>query len=60
MEIEGISIAPYVGRYNCVMLANSDILPPAELEALIRQSSEMVAANAPKKKAAKRKARSKK
>jgi len=27
------------------MLANSNILPPAELEARIRQSYEMVAAN---------------
>ena len=60
LEIEGITPAPYVGRYKWVMLANSDILPPAELEALIRQSYEMVAAKAPKKKAAKRKARSKK
>jgi predicted DNA-binding protein (MmcQ/YjbR family) len=60
LEIDGITPAPYVGRYKWVMLANSDILPPAELEALIRQSYEMVAAKAPKKKAAKRKARSKK
>jgi len=51
LEIEGISPAPYVGRYKWVMLANSKVLPPSELEALIRQSYELVAAKAPKAKA---------
>jgi len=38
-EIEGISPAPYVGRYKWVMLANSNVLPANELETLIRQST---------------------
>jgi predicted DNA-binding protein (MmcQ/YjbR family) len=50
------SPAPYVGRYKWVMLANSNVLPAAELEALIRQSYDLVAAKAPKKKAAPKKA----
>jgi predicted DNA-binding protein (MmcQ/YjbR family) len=59
LEIEGIAPAPYVGRYKWVMLANSNVLPSAELEALIRQSYELVAAKAPMKKAATRKIRNK-
>jgi predicted DNA-binding protein (MmcQ/YjbR family) len=55
LEIEGISPAPYVGRYKWVMLANSNILPSDELEALIRQSYDLVVAKAPKKKKATRK-----
>ncbi len=55
IEIEGISPAPYVGRYKWVMLANSDLLPANELEALIRQSYKMVAAKAPNKKASSKK-----
>ena len=55
LEIEGISPAPYVGRYKWVMLANSNVLPDTELEALIRESYELVAAKAPKKKAATKK-----
>ncbi len=49
LEIEGISPAPYVGRYKWVMLANSNVLTPDELEALIRQSYELVVAKAPQK-----------
>ena len=52
LEVEGISQAPYVGRYKWILLANSNILPDAELEALIRQSYDLVVAKAPKKKAA--------
>jgi len=55
LEIEGIAPAPYVGRYKWVMLANSNVLPSSELEDLIRQSYELVAAKAPKKKAARKK-----
>ncbi len=55
IEIEGISPAPYVGRYKWVMLANSDLLPANELEALIRQSYDLVASKAPKKKVANKK-----
>ena len=54
LEIEGISPAPYVGRYKWVMLANSNVLPPSELEALIRQSYELVAAKAKASKKSKR------
>jgi predicted DNA-binding protein (MmcQ/YjbR family) len=49
LEIEGISPAPYVGRYMWVTLANSNVLPSDELEALIRQSYDLVVAKAPKK-----------
>ncbi len=59
LEIEGISPAPYVGRYKWVTLANSNVLPASELEALIRRSYDLVAANVPKKKAATKKTRSK-
>ena len=51
LEIEGISIAPYVGRYKWVLLADSNVLLASELEDLIRQSYALVAAKAPKKKA---------
>jgi predicted DNA-binding protein (MmcQ/YjbR family) len=54
IEMEGISPAPYVGRYKWVMLSNSNLLPAAELEALIRQSYDLVAAKASKKKAARK------
>jgi predicted DNA-binding protein (MmcQ/YjbR family) len=50
LEIEGVSVAPYVGRYNWVTLANSNVLPAAQLEGLIRCSYDLVAAKAPKKK----------
>jgi predicted DNA-binding protein (MmcQ/YjbR family) len=56
LEVEGISQAPYVGRYKWILLANSNILPAAELEALIRQSYDLVVAKAPKSKAAHKKA----
>jgi predicted DNA-binding protein (MmcQ/YjbR family) len=59
VEIEGVSPAPYVGRYKWVMLANSNVLPLGELKALIRQSYDLVAAKAPKKKAAGKKTPSK-
>jgi predicted DNA-binding protein (MmcQ/YjbR family) len=50
LEIEGISPAPYVGRYKWILLEHTNVLPSDELEALIRQSYELVAAKAPKKK----------
>ena len=55
LEIEGISIAPYVGRYKWVLLANSNVLPARELEELIRNSYALVAEKAPKKRARKTK-----
>jgi len=50
LEIEGISPAPYVGRYKWILLEHSNVVSADELEALIRQSYELVEANAPKKK----------
>jgi predicted DNA-binding protein (MmcQ/YjbR family) len=55
LEIEGISPAPYVGRYKWVMLAHSNLLPASELEALIRRSYDLVAAKEAKKKSARKK-----
>jgi predicted DNA-binding protein (MmcQ/YjbR family) len=55
LEIEGIAPAPYVGRYKWVQLSRSDVLPARELESLIRQSYELVAGKAGKKKAGKAK-----
>ncbi len=49
LEMEGISPAAYVGRYKWVTLANSNVLPSRELEALIHRSYELVAAKAPKR-----------
>ncbi|MBZ5599756.1 MAG: MmcQ/YjbR family DNA-binding protein [Acidobacteriia bacterium] len=44
VEQEGIIPAPYVGRYKWVLLERFDVLRDAELQDLIRQSYEMVAA----------------
>src|SRR5579864_8086088 len=44
IEREDIRPAPYVGRYQWVMLDRLDALRDAELQDLIRQSFEMVAA----------------
>jgi predicted DNA-binding protein (MmcQ/YjbR family) len=49
IEREDIRPAPYVGRYKWVMLDRLDAVRWDELRELIRQSYEMVAANAPKK-----------
>jgi predicted DNA-binding protein (MmcQ/YjbR family) len=49
IEREDIHPAPYVGRYKWVMLDRLDALGNGELKAFIRQSYEMVEANAPKK-----------
>jgi predicted DNA-binding protein (MmcQ/YjbR family) len=48
LETEGVSPAPYVGRYKWIQIASSNLLPAAELESLIRRSYELVAAKAPK------------
>ena len=50
IEREDIRPAPYVGRYKWVMLDRLDAVRWDELRELIRQSYEMVAAKAPKKK----------
>jgi predicted DNA-binding protein (MmcQ/YjbR family) len=51
IEREDVRPAPYVGRYKWVMLDRLDAVPWDELRELIRQSYEMVAAKAPKKRA---------
>ena len=48
VELEHIRPAPYVGRYKWVMLNRLDALRDDELQELIQQSFEMVAAKAPK------------
>jgi len=45
-EQEGISPAPYVGRYKWVLLERLDVLRLEEMEDLIRQSYEMVVTKA--------------
>jgi len=55
LEIEGISPAPYVGRYKWILLEHSNVLSSDELEDLIRQSYDLVVAKAPKKKATRKK-----
>jgi predicted DNA-binding protein (MmcQ/YjbR family) len=54
IEREDIRPAPYVGRYKWVMLNRMDAVGSDELEELIRQSYEMVAAKAPGKKSGKK------
>jgi len=41
-ELEGVRPAPYVGRYQWVMLDRLDALPADELQDLMRQSYQMV------------------
>jgi predicted DNA-binding protein (MmcQ/YjbR family) len=48
IEREDIHPAPYVGRYNWVMVDRLDALPWHETQGLIAHSYEMVAAKAPK------------
>jgi predicted DNA-binding protein (MmcQ/YjbR family) len=48
VEREHIQPAPYVGRYQWVMLNRLDAVRDNELQALIQQSFAMVAAKAPK------------
>jgi len=48
IERDDIHPAPYVGRYKWVMVDRPDALGTGELRDLIRQSYEMVAANAQK------------
>jgi predicted DNA-binding protein (MmcQ/YjbR family) len=44
LERQGIRPAPYLGRYQWVMMEAMDGLPGRELEALLRQSYAMVSA----------------
>ena len=59
IEREDIHPAPYVGRYKWVMLDRLDAVRWDELRELIRQSYEMVAAKAPRKKVRKKRGVSK-
>jgi predicted DNA-binding protein (MmcQ/YjbR family) len=59
IEREDIHPAPYVGRYKWVMLDRLDAVRTDELEDLIRQSYEMVAAKVPRNKSIKKRAISK-
>jgi predicted DNA-binding protein (MmcQ/YjbR family) len=49
LECDGIVPAPYLGRYKWVLLERLDALPYRELQGLIEQSYEMVAAKAPRR-----------
>jgi predicted DNA-binding protein (MmcQ/YjbR family) len=60
IEREDIRPAPYVGRYNWVMLDRLDAVSWNELQELIRRSYEMVAAKTPAKKMARKKLRASK
>jgi len=51
IERQDIRPSPYLARYNWVMLDRLDAIRHDELQDLLRQSYEMVAAKAPKKKA---------
>ena len=57
IEREDFRPAPYVGRYQWVMLDRLDAAGDAELQELIRQSFQMVSAKAPKKKMVRKRAR---
>jgi predicted DNA-binding protein (MmcQ/YjbR family) len=59
IEREDIRPAPYVGRYKWVMLDRLDAVGWDEMQELIRESYEMVAAKAPKKKPGKKRQPSK-
>jgi len=51
IERQNIRPSPYLGRHNWVMLDRLDALGQGELQDLLRQSYEMVAAKAPKARA---------
>ena len=59
IERENIRPSPYLGRYHWVMLDRLDALPDGEMRVLIRQSYEMVEANAAKPRRSKAACRSK-
>jgi predicted DNA-binding protein (MmcQ/YjbR family) len=52
LEIEGIQRAAYVGRYHWLSLQRFDVVSWSDLRDLIRESYDLVAAKAPKKKKA--------
>ena len=49
IEQTGIDPAPYVARYHWVALERLDLVKPAELKRLLKDSYEMVKAKLPKK-----------
>jgi predicted DNA-binding protein (MmcQ/YjbR family) len=49
LEQEGMSPAPYLGRYQWVLLQTLDLLSRHEVEELIRKSYELVSAKLPKR-----------
>jgi predicted DNA-binding protein (MmcQ/YjbR family) len=59
VEREGMSPAPYVGRYQWIGLESLDVLRDRELKELIAVSYELVASKLPKKRAHKKTARKK-
>jgi predicted DNA-binding protein (MmcQ/YjbR family) len=56
-EVEGIRPAPYVGRYQWVLLERLDVLGDEEIEGLIRESYEMIVRNSKGKAKAKTRGR---
>jgi len=48
LEIEGITRAPYVGRYDWVMLQRLDLLPDAEMRELIAASYHNIRSKLPR------------
>ena len=59
LEVDGITPAPYVGRYKWVLVERAGLLPSEELKDLIRQSYDLVVAKAPKKTAVRKRRSSK-
>jgi predicted DNA-binding protein (MmcQ/YjbR family) len=55
VELDGVSPAPYVGRYNWVLVERLDVVGQPELEDLIAESYRMVCAKAPKRRVRPRK-----
>ena len=48
LEIEGIRRAPYIGKHNWVELERMDLLPDAELRALIAESYQNIRSKLPR------------
>ncbi len=49
LQQEGVTPAPYVGRYKWVLLSHSNLLTRAKLEELIRRSYALIATKAGKR-----------
>ena len=57
LEVEGISPAPYVGRYKWALVESLDVLRDLELEELIGESFRMVSAKVKPKRHSRKKKR---